>query len=100
MIDRAIDPPHAEFADALIRQTHSGRRANPFKAMTKTQTTQGQEQMDLIELARESGMAVMLDARIGQQEYVSVSGSLAALARFADAVRKEPTSDESGNGDC
>jgi len=69
-----------------------------FEAMTKTQTTQGQGQMDLIELARESGMAVMLDARIGQQEYVSVSGSLAALARFADAVRKEPTSDESGNG--
>lgn len=56
--------------------------------------------MDLIELARESGMAVMLDARIGLEEYVSVSGSLAALARFADAVRKEPAHDESGNGDA
>ena len=54
--------------------------------------------MDLIELARESGMAVLLDGRIGREEYVSVSGSLAALARFADAVRKEPESDESDNG--
>lgn len=45
--------------------------------------------MDLIELARESGMAVLLDAKIGQEQYVSVSGSLAALARFADAVRSE-----------
>ena len=55
--------------------------------------------MDLIELARESGMAVLLDAKIGQEQYVSVSGSLAALARFADAVRSEPEdegSDDTG----
>jgi hypothetical protein len=51
--------------------------------------------MDLIELARESGMAVLLDAKIGQEQYVSVSGSLAALARFADAVRSEPGDDGS-----
>ncbi|PPK47600.1 hypothetical protein B0G57_101567 [Trinickia symbiotica] len=55
--------------------------------------------MDLIELARESGMAVLLDARIGREEYVSVSGSLAALARFADAVRKEPEKEGSDSGD-
>lgn len=54
--------------------------------------------MDLIELARESGMAVLLEAKIGHEEYVSVSGSLAALARFADAVRNTPSADESGNG--
>jgi hypothetical protein len=63
--------------------------------------TQGQrQQLDLIELARESGMAVLLDAKIGQEQYVSVSGSLAALARFADAVRSEPEddgSDDTGN---
>lgn len=52
------------------------------------------QRMDLIELARESGMAVLLDAKIGREQYVSVSGSLAALARFADAVRSE--SDENG----
>jgi hypothetical protein len=56
--------------------------------------------MDLIELARESGMAVLLDARIGCQEYVSVSGSLAALERFADAVRKEPDPHETRNGEA
>jgi hypothetical protein len=66
--------------------------------MKKTRETQGQRQMDLIELARESGMAVLLDGKIGREEYVSVSGSLAALARFADAVRKEPAPDESDNG--
>jgi hypothetical protein len=68
-----------------------------MKKTQETQETQGQRQMNLIELARESGMAVLLDARIGREEYVSVSGSLAALARFADAVRKEPESDESDN---
>ncbi|MGN6649983.1 hypothetical protein [Trinickia sp.] len=62
--------------------------------------TQGQHQrMDLIELARESGMAVLLDAKIGREQYVSVSGSLAALARFADAVRSEPETDGSDDGD-
>jgi hypothetical protein len=60
--------------------------------------TQGNQQMDLIALARESGMAVLLDARIGRQEYVSVSGSLAALARFADAVRAESDTDDNGQG--
>ncbi len=55
--------------------------------------------MDLIELARESGMTVLLDAKIGREEYVSVSGSLAALERFADAVRKEPVLNESRDGE-
>jgi hypothetical protein len=59
--------------------------------MNKTQPQR--QQMDLIELARESGMAVLLDAKIGREQYVSVSGSLAALARFADAVRSEPDDD-------
>jgi hypothetical protein len=48
----------------------------------------GDRQMNLIELAKESGMAVLLDGKIGREEYVSVSGSLAALARFAQAVRE------------
>ncbi|CAB3651744.1 hypothetical protein [Trinickia soli] len=61
--------------------------------------TQGQrQQTDLIELARESGMAVLLDATIGREQYVSVSGSLAALARFADAVRSESEADGTDNG--
>jgi hypothetical protein len=43
--------------------------------------------MNVIELARESGMAVILDGRIGREEYQSVCGSLSALLRFADALR-------------
>jgi len=43
--------------------------------------------MDIIDMARASGMAVILDARIGREEYQSVCGSLTALQRFADAVR-------------
>ncbi len=47
--------------------------------------------MNIIELATKAGMAVLLDGKIGQEEYVSVSGSLAALARFAEAVRTATT---------
>ncbi|TDN62599.1 hypothetical protein [Paraburkholderia sp. BL10I2N1] len=42
--------------------------------------------MNVIELARESGMAVILDGRIGREEYQSVCCSLSALQRFADAL--------------
>ena len=49
--------------------------------------TFGEKQVNIIELAKESGMAVLLDGKIGREEYVSVSGSLAALVRFAEAVR-------------
>lgn len=44
--------------------------------------------MDIIDMARQSGMAVMLDARIGREEYHSVCGSLSALQKFADAIRR------------
>ncbi len=44
--------------------------------------------MDILELARNSGMLVTLDARIGREEYRSVYGSLQALERFAAAVRE------------
>jgi hypothetical protein len=50
--------------------------------------------VNIIELAKESGMAVLLDGKIGREEYVSVSGSLAALARFAEAVRTTATPSE------
>lgn len=43
--------------------------------------------MDVLRMARESGLAVILDGRIGRQEYSSVSGSTDALKRFAEAVR-------------
>jgi hypothetical protein len=42
--------------------------------------------MDIIEMATKAGMQVLVDARIGQQTYHSVCGSLPALQRFAEAV--------------
>ncbi|SOE51424.1 hypothetical protein SAMN05446635_0376 [Burkholderia sp. OK233] len=40
--------------------------------------------MDILDLARKSGMTVVLDAKIGRQEYRTVHGSVAALERFAE----------------
>ncbi|MEA3122467.1 MAG: hypothetical protein QOH33_2045 [Paraburkholderia sp.] len=45
--------------------------------------------MNIIDIATQAGLQVLLDARIGSQTYHSVSGSLPALQRFADAVRAE-----------
>lgn len=42
--------------------------------------------LDLLALAREAGMQIVLDARIGRQTYHSVRGTLTSLQRFADAV--------------
>jgi hypothetical protein len=43
--------------------------------------------MDILDVARQAGMTVVLEARIGRQEYHSVHGSLAALRSFAEQVR-------------
>jgi hypothetical protein len=45
--------------------------------------------MDIVHLAEASGLMVMLEGRIGREEYHSFYGSLSALQRFADAVRLE-----------
>jgi hypothetical protein len=42
--------------------------------------------MDIVEIARKSGMTIVLDAKIGRQEYQTVHGSLPALQRFAELV--------------
>ena len=42
--------------------------------------------MNIIDLATRAGLLVLLDARIGNETYHSVCGSLAALQRFADAI--------------
>ncbi|KVT60390.1 hypothetical protein WK55_11995 [Burkholderia ubonensis] len=41
----------------------------------------------LVALARDAGMLVTLDAMIGRERYESVTGSIATLARFAQALR-------------
>lgn len=42
---------------------------------------------DLLNIARKCGMTILLDGKIGQQAYMSVSGSTDALQRFAHDVR-------------
>jgi hypothetical protein len=44
-------------------------------------------QSDVLKMAQESGMTILLEGRIGHQEYTSVSGSAEALQRFAHDVR-------------
>ncbi|MBP0592674.1 hypothetical protein J8I87_23650 [Paraburkholderia sp. LEh10] len=44
--------------------------------------------MDIERIASDAGMLVVLDGRIGREEYKSVYGSLQALQRFADGVQK------------
>jgi hypothetical protein len=44
--------------------------------------------MDIIDMARASGLVVILDGRIGHEEYQSVLGSISALQRFAESLRE------------
>ena len=44
--------------------------------------------MDIIDMARASGLTVILDGRIGREQYQSVCGSVSALQRFAESLRK------------
>ncbi|MCR4466803.1 hypothetical protein NQV17_11090 [Burkholderia sp. SCN-KJ] len=41
----------------------------------------------LVALARDAGMLVTLDGQIGRERYESVTGSIATLARFAQALQ-------------
>ncbi len=43
--------------------------------------------MDIIKIARESGFVVLMDGRIGQEQYTSVCGTEEVLRSFAEAVR-------------
>jgi hypothetical protein len=43
--------------------------------------------MDVIKIARESGLVVLLEGRIGQDQYTSVCGTEEALKSFAGAVQ-------------
>ncbi|MDN7930070.1 hypothetical protein QZM52_02060 [Burkholderia metallica] len=41
----------------------------------------------LVALERDAGMLVILDGQIGRERYESVTGSIATLARFAQALQ-------------
>jgi len=55
--------------------------------------------VDILNLARESGLFVTLDGTIGRERYQSVHGSVTALKRFADAIKAE-TQNELSNDGC
>ena len=42
--------------------------------------------MNIFDMAARAGLQVLLDARIGNETYHSVSGSVVSLQRFADAI--------------
>ncbi|MEW9585286.1 hypothetical protein [Paraburkholderia sp. DGU8] len=44
--------------------------------------------MNIVDIARASGLIVILDGKIGLEEYQSICGSVSALERFAEAVRQ------------
>ena len=48
--------------------------------------------MNIVNMAHASGLTVILDGRIGREEYQSVCGSVSALQRFAEAVRQDAAS--------
>ncbi len=47
---------------------------------------------DLLKVAEDAGMTILLNGRIGQQDYTSVSGTTQALQKFADAMRETSSS--------
>ena len=50
--------------------------------------TRGEGDMDnLLKIAQDCGFSVVLEGRIGTQEYNSVSGPVQALEKFAEAIR-------------
>ncbi|RQP27716.1 hypothetical protein [Burkholderia ubonensis] len=67
-------------------QTDATACAAPFAAPAAESCAVPDTQA-LVALARDAGMLVTLDAMIGRERYESVTGSIAALARFAQALQ-------------
>ncbi|KVL28303.1 hypothetical protein WS97_26810 [Burkholderia territorii] len=64
-------------------RSDSGMRA----ATSDMYDTTGLDMVALVALARDAGMLVTLDGQIGRERYESVTGSIATLARFAQALQ-------------
>ncbi|RQR86684.1 MULTISPECIES: hypothetical protein [unclassified Burkholderia] len=64
-------------------RSDSGMRA----AASDTADTAALDTLALVALARDAGMLVTLDGQIGRERYESVTGSIATLARFAQALQ-------------
>lgn len=64
-------------------RSDSGMRA----ATSDMSDTAALDTAALVALARDAGMLVILDGQIGRERYESVTGSIATLARFAQALQ-------------
>ncbi|KVG57732.1 hypothetical protein WS79_16575 [Burkholderia territorii] len=72
--------------------SHADYRSDPemradTSATSDTSGTAALDTLALVALARDAGMLVILDGQIGRERYESVTGSLATLARFAQALQ-------------
>ncbi|AOI99767.1 hypothetical protein WS66_29020 [Burkholderia sp. LA-2-3-30-S1-D2] len=56
-------------------------------ATSDSSDTAALDTVALVALARDAGMLVILDGQIGRERYESVTGSIATLARFAQALQ-------------
>ncbi|KVV38101.1 hypothetical protein WT27_01710 [Burkholderia territorii] len=70
-------------------RSDSGRQV-ATSDMHDTSGTAGLDMVALVALARDAGMLVTLDGQIGRERYESVTGSIATLARFAQALQLSP----------
>ena len=64
------------------------RNNRPWFAVLQVWHPKWMVEMDIIDMARASGLTVILDGRIGREEYQSVCGSVSALQRFAESLRQ------------
>ncbi|TGN94244.1 MULTISPECIES: hypothetical protein [unclassified Burkholderia] len=67
-------------------RSDSGMRAAASDT-ADTASTAALDTLALVALARDAGMLVTLDGQIGRERYESVTGSIATLARFAQALQ-------------
>ncbi|AOI67472.1 hypothetical protein WS51_27665 [Burkholderia territorii] len=72
--------------------SHADYRSDPemradTSATSDTSGTAALDTLALVALARDAGMLVILDGQIGRERYESVTGSVATLARFAQALQ-------------
>jgi hypothetical protein len=64
----------------------SSVRATALAGQPKDARNAVSEFDEILALARESGMLIMLDGQIGREKYQSIAGSLHAFKRFAEAL--------------
>lgn len=80
---------HGLRVKGMVRKVRHVKCAGPYAERIQgvEPGRQRRREINVLEVARQSGLAVLLDGRIGRQEYTSVSGSTDALLRFARVVR-------------